>query len=89
MHEASSKITNADNVQKYFLLNHSSGRNNAARDYAFMLLDNGHSSDEVILLARDFNGKLKHPLSTAELSSTVFKSVYKKEAEMEVRASNV
>jgi len=85
MHEASAKITDADSVQKYFLLNHSSGRNNAARDYAFMLLDNGHSSDEVILLARDFNSKLANPLSTKELSSTVFKSVYKKEAAMELK----
>jgi len=85
MHEASVRITDADSVQKYFLLNHSSGRNNAALKYAYMLLDNGHSSDEVILLARDFNGKLINPLSTNELSSTVFKSVYKKEAEMEAR----
>jgi len=84
MHEASVRITDADSVQKYFLLNHQSGRNNAALKYAYMLLDNGHSSDEVILLARDFNNKLKSPLSTNELSSTVFKSVYKKEAAMEV-----
>jgi len=83
MHEASVRITDADSVQKYFLLNHQSGRNNAALKYAFMLLDNGHSSDEVILLARDFNSKLVNPLTTNELSSTVFKSVYKKEAEME------
>ena len=84
MQVQSDKITNADSVQKYFLLNHTSGRNNAALKYAFMLLENGHSSDEVVLLARDFNSKLSTPLPDKELASTVFKSVYKKEAAMSI-----
>ena len=82
MAERSAKITNSDSVQRYFLLNHSEGRNNAARDYAFMLMDNGHSSDETILLVRDFNGKLAEPMTDTELSSTIFRSIYRKEAAM-------
>ena len=78
------KITNSDSVQRYFLLNHESGRNNAALKYALMLLDNGHSSDEAILLVRDFNKKLVEPLSEQELTSTIFKTIYKREAELEL-----
>jgi len=48
-----------------------------------MLLDNGHSSDEVILMARDMNSKLQAPLSDKELASTIFKTIYKKEGQME------
>ncbi len=88
MANKAASISNADSVQKYFLLNHTAGRNNAARDYAFMLLDNGHSSDETILLVRDFNSKLAEPMTDTELSSTIFKSVYRKEAAMELDSKN-
>jgi hypothetical protein len=47
-----------------------------------MLLDNGLSSDEVTLMVRDFNKKLAEPLPESELTSTVFKTVYIKEAEL-------
>jgi len=86
MAEMSSKIMDADSLQRYFLLNHSTGRNNAIMRYSLMLIDNGgHSSEEAILLARDFNSKLPEPLSDKELSSTVFKTIYKREVEREMK----
>jgi hypothetical protein len=84
MKERSLQITNSNSVQRYFLLNHGNGRNDAALKYAMMLMDSGHASDEAILLVRDFNKKLPEPLSEQELASTVFKTIYKKEAKMEM-----
>jgi hypothetical protein len=84
MKERSLQITNSNSVQRYFLLNHGNGRNDAALKYAMMLMNSGHASDEAILLVRDFNKKLPEPLSEQELASTVFKTIYKKEAKMEM-----
>jgi len=83
MKEASVRITDADSVQRYFLLNHSSGRNNMLIRYILMLMDNSHSAEDAIILARDMNNKFQEPLSTKELASTVFKTAYKRESELE------
>ena len=83
MKEASTRITDADSVQRYFLLNHNAGRNNMLIRYILMLMDNNHSAEDAIVLARDMNNKFKEPLSTKELSATVFKTAYKRESELE------
>ena len=82
MEEATRKIGDADAIQRYFLLNHQNGRNNAALNYGMMLIDSGHRSDEAVILVRAFNSKLVNPLSDKELAGTVFKSMYVKEAKL-------
>ena len=83
MKEASVRITDADSVQRYFLLNQDTGRNNCLIKYIFMLMDNNHSAEDAIVLARDMNSKFKEPLSSKELSATVFRTAYKRESELE------
>ena len=83
MQEQHASISDSDSVQKFFLLNHQDGRNNAALKYGMMLIDSGHKSGEAIILVRDFNSKLNAPLSDQELASTVFKSMYVKESKIE------
>ena len=85
MAEQNARITNSDSVQRFFLLNHQSGRNNAALKYAFMLMDNGLSTDATIIQVRDFNSKLQDPLSDAELGSSIFKSIWRHEAELNLK----
>jgi len=77
------KISNVDSIQRYFLLNMNNGRNNTLLKYALMLLDSGHTSDEAVLLVRELNNKLDEPLTEQELSSTIFKTIYRKEVEKE------
>ena len=81
----SDKIKDADATQKYFLLrSDDDGRNNSCLKYAFMLMDDGHNADDAIIHVRDFNKKLKHPLTEKELNSTVIRSIYRKEAQLGV-----
>jgi hypothetical protein len=49
-----------------------------------MLMDDGHNADDAIIHVRDFNKKLKHPLTEKELNSTVIRSIYRKEAQLGV-----
>ena len=76
--EAMKKITNLDKIERWFVNNElvDGNRNNGLAKYAFMLLDAGHSPESVEEKVKEFNAKLPDPLSDAEISATVVKSLW-------------
>lgn len=73
------------NIERWFLLNTNSGsRNNMLIRYAFVLIDQGMSLDQITNEVTKFNNKLKDPISDAEIHSTILITVAKEIAKREV-----
>lgn len=81
---SNSKIGSIDNIERWFMRDiEIKGRNNQLLRYALMLVDAGDTQQEIINKVFSFNDKIPNPLSKAELTNTILKTVENKFKEME------
>jgi hypothetical protein len=75
------KTTDLGRLERWFLEQMNQGqRNNMLHRYAMVLIDSGHTTEEIENAILGLNKRCDHPLSVSEIENTVLKSVHSKTA---------